>query len=359
MTKKTLVVGFLLFVLIGAGVAEVAGESRAPIYHFWSGAYGQHFYTISEADKNYVLATWPDIWIYEGPVFYAYPTQVPGTLPVYRFWSAKFGAHFYTISDDEKDYVLATWPDIWTYEGIAYYAPSLAKVPVSPPDGLPQGYETWSVVYKIPNRRITMEQKLNADFWKQNLSDPIPPIWWFNEVLGRNYPETSPYYDQIADAKHCGDWATELELKQRNINELGITADEQSEVTKQWLIRNPYHNLSYFALGVTDKKTRTFMSNPNPDDPFSPFAKEGENIMVVEVLEDNVSGIMELTDLDITKIGLFEAGITFFGDEDYIRKLVKKAQKTKFFIGVSWHESSFESYYGWKVGGMFGLALRK
>jgi hypothetical protein len=359
MTKKTLVVGFLLFVLIGAGFAEAVGESRAPIYHFWSGAYGHHFYTISESDKNYVIATWPDIWTYEGPVFYAYPNQVPGTLPVYCFWSAKFGGHFYTISEGEKDYVITTWPDIWTYEGIAYYSPSMANVPVSPPDGLPQGYETWAVVYKIPNRRITIEQKLNADFWKQNLTDPIPPIWWFNEVLGRSYPESSPYYQQIADAKHSGDWATELELKQKYINELGITADEQSEVTRQWLVRNPYHNLSYFALGVTDKKTRTFMSNQNPDDPFSPFAKEGENIMVVEVLEDNVSGIMELTDLDIAKIGLFEAGITVFGGEDYIRKLVKKAQKAKFFIGVSWHENGLESYYGWKVGGMFGLALRK
>ena len=229
---------------------------------------------------------------------------------------------------------------------------------LSPPQELPQGYETWAVVYSYPTRTVTMEQKLNAAFWKQNLDDPIPPIWWFNEVLGRSYPESSPYDQQIADAEARGDWATALELQQKYINELGITPDEQAMVTSRWFDRNPYHNLSYYALGVTDKKTRTFMSNQNPDDPYSSFAKKGENIMVTEVLEDNVSGVLVLTDSDITKIGLFEKGVTFLGDEDYIRGLVEKAQKAKFFLGVSRHENGLESYSGFKVGGAFGIALR-
>jgi hypothetical protein len=227
-----------------------------------------------------------------------------------------------------------------------------------PPQELPKGYETWAVVYSYPNRTVTMEQKLDADFWKHNLTEPIPPIWWFNQVLGRSYPESSPYDQQITDAEQRGDWATALQLQQKYINELGITADEQSTVTSQWLDRNPYHNLSFFALGVTDKKTRTFMSNQNPDDPYSPFAKEGENIMVTEVLEDNVSGVLVLTDSDITKIGLFEEGVPFLGDKDYIRGLVEKAQKAKFFLGVSLRENGFESYSGFKVGGVFGIALR-
>jgi archaellum component FlaF (FlaF/FlaG flagellin family) len=46
----------------------------APVYRFWSDVYGHHFYTISEAEKNYVIATWPDRWRYEGPVYYAYPS---------------------------------------------------------------------------------------------------------------------------------------------------------------------------------------------------------------------------------------------------------------------------------------------
>ena len=34
-----------------------------------------HFYTITESEKNYVIATWPGTWTYEGPVFYAYPVN--------------------------------------------------------------------------------------------------------------------------------------------------------------------------------------------------------------------------------------------------------------------------------------------
>ncbi|MBN1362058.1 MAG: trypsin-like peptidase domain-containing protein [Sedimentisphaerales bacterium] len=96
----------------------------APVYRFWSESLRGHFYTISETDRDYVLATWPDVWAYEGPVFYAYPegSQPAGTKPVYRFWSATLGGHFYTISETDRDYVLATWPDIWTYETIAWYA---------------------------------------------------------------------------------------------------------------------------------------------------------------------------------------------------------------------------------------------
>ena len=97
-------------------------EAQAPVYRFWSGQYGHHFYTISEDQKNYVIATWPDIWTYERVAFYAFTTQVPGTSPVYRFYSPVYSGHFYTISEDEKNYIIATWPTVWSYEGIVYYA---------------------------------------------------------------------------------------------------------------------------------------------------------------------------------------------------------------------------------------------
>jgi hypothetical protein len=98
---------------------QVAGT--LPIYRFWSDVYLGHFYTISEYEKNLVIATWPDVWRYEGPKFYAYPNQVTGTLPVYRFWSDTYLGHFYTISETDKNFVIATWPDVWTYEGPVFY----------------------------------------------------------------------------------------------------------------------------------------------------------------------------------------------------------------------------------------------
>jgi len=98
-------------------------SDKKPIYRFWSDSKQGHFYTISAAEKNYVIATWPTIWTYEGVAYYAYESSVPNSTPIYRFWSDSKQGHFYTASEDEKNYVIATWPDIWHYEGIAWYVP--------------------------------------------------------------------------------------------------------------------------------------------------------------------------------------------------------------------------------------------
>ncbi|MEP7330116.1 MAG: Ig-like domain repeat protein, partial [Betaproteobacteria bacterium] len=87
-----------------------------PVYRFNTGT--THFYTISEAEKSYVLATFPT-WILEGKAFFTYPASQPATSPVYRFNTGTY--HFYTISDAEKTYVQATFPS-WVFEGVGYYA---------------------------------------------------------------------------------------------------------------------------------------------------------------------------------------------------------------------------------------------
>ena len=96
----------------------------APVYRFWSPTLGGHFYTINEEEANSLQANFPDVWTFEGPAFYAYPTNVqpPETYPVYRFWSGTLGHHFYTMNEEEKLWLIANYPDVWTYEGIAWYA---------------------------------------------------------------------------------------------------------------------------------------------------------------------------------------------------------------------------------------------
>ena len=105
-------------------LADDGTTGLAPVYRFWSGQNSAHFYTINEAERDYILATYPaTVWGYEGPVFYAYPegSQPDDASPVYRFWSNSLATHFYTISEAEKDYVIANLP-VWTYEGVAWYA---------------------------------------------------------------------------------------------------------------------------------------------------------------------------------------------------------------------------------------------
>lgn len=97
-----------------------------PIYRFWSSTLSSHFYTIDPGERDHILTTYPtEIWQLEGVVFYAYPDglQPADARPVYRFWSGQHGTHFYTISEDEKDFVIATYPSYtWAYEGVVWYA---------------------------------------------------------------------------------------------------------------------------------------------------------------------------------------------------------------------------------------------
>ena len=99
----------------------------SPVYRFWSPRNNAHFYTIKESEKDKLIANYsPSIWTYEGIAFYAYPPdrQPPGgTKPVYRFWGPRSGSHFYTMKESEKDKLITQYSSsVWSYEGIAWYA---------------------------------------------------------------------------------------------------------------------------------------------------------------------------------------------------------------------------------------------
>ena len=97
-----------------------------PVYRFLNKTLGSvHFYTISEEEKDTVIANYPDIFEYEGVAYYAYSSEKKpiDAMPVYRFLNKTLGsAHFYTMSEAEKDAVIANYPDVFQYEGVAYYA---------------------------------------------------------------------------------------------------------------------------------------------------------------------------------------------------------------------------------------------
>jgi hypothetical protein len=96
----------------------------APVYRFWSLLGEGHFYTIDPAAKTKLEALYPHAWQFEGVAFYAYPegTQPSLSRPVYQFWHSQGGGHFYTISTDERDYVLKAFSQTYIPEGVAFYA---------------------------------------------------------------------------------------------------------------------------------------------------------------------------------------------------------------------------------------------
>jgi len=94
-----------------------------PIYHFTSETSTPHFYTISKLERDKLIDDEPDVWTYEGVAFRAYSEwrQPAGAIPIYRFWSDLLSTHFYTMDEKEKETFIKDYPDLCTYQGIAWY----------------------------------------------------------------------------------------------------------------------------------------------------------------------------------------------------------------------------------------------
>ncbi|QEE60834.1 hypothetical protein FVA74_04015 [Salinibacterium sp. dk2585] len=153
---------------------EPAASDSAAVYRFWSDAYNGHFYTRSVAERNKLITQQASTWTYEGPMFGAFGTQVPGTVPAFRFWSATYNGHFYTTSAAERDRVIANYPDhIWKYETIAFYVYPASTTTA----GTRPVARFWSPVYQrhFYTASANEAQKLrthSADVWTYEM-DPF------------------------------------------------------------------------------------------------------------------------------------------------------------------------------------------
>ena len=75
-------IGCVAIVLAALTFASAAWAQAglSPVYRFYNVQRGTHFYTISTSERDFVIANYPQIFIFEGPVFSAYTQQVPGTV---------------------------------------------------------------------------------------------------------------------------------------------------------------------------------------------------------------------------------------------------------------------------------------
>ena len=108
----------------------VASAVRTAVYRFYNVNTGAHFYTASAADRDFVLRNFPE-FSYENIAFYAYADSSSGKDPVFRFYNATTGAHFYSGRVAERDFVIANFPE-FRYEVISWYAQTAASSDTSP-----------------------------------------------------------------------------------------------------------------------------------------------------------------------------------------------------------------------------------
>jgi subtilisin family serine protease len=94
-----------------------------PVYRFFNSTNGAHFYTISLDERDKILNE-PEFesYEYEGIKFYVYKISGSGRKAVYRFFNTSNGSHLYTTSTSERDKILNdSFYDFFEYEGIKFY----------------------------------------------------------------------------------------------------------------------------------------------------------------------------------------------------------------------------------------------
>ena len=106
---------------ISYGLDASATANSDSLYRFYNVKNGSHFYTANPAERDNVRLKFSSIYTYEGPVYKISRTNVPATLPVFRFYNVKNGTHFYTANPAERDNVRLKYSSTYRDEGIAYY----------------------------------------------------------------------------------------------------------------------------------------------------------------------------------------------------------------------------------------------
>jgi len=98
-------------------------EGAVAVYRFYNKDKGDHLYTADESEMSKLKNNKSKYgFTYEGIVFYAYPNQADGTVPVYRFYSSSRTDHLYTASEEEKQNLTADTKAVYKYENVAFYA---------------------------------------------------------------------------------------------------------------------------------------------------------------------------------------------------------------------------------------------
>ena len=167
-----------------------ASEATSPVYRFWKASDNTHFYTIKESEKDKLIRDYSHVYTYEGPAYRAFKVdqQPAEALPVYRFWKPSDNTHFYTTKESEKQKLIDNYSHIYTFEGAAYYAYSVAEHPI---DALPV-YRFWKPPDNTHFFTITESEKDKLiPFYSPSLRSRMPcgTPTWHEDDGGQSLPD--------------------------------------------------------------------------------------------------------------------------------------------------------------------------
>jgi hypothetical protein len=105
-----------------------AADGLLPVYSLWDKTYSYRYFTISESEKNSLIAK--SKWKSEGISWYAYSTQQEDAVPVYRLYNSAYRYYYYTTSESAKNSLSKKTK--WTNKGIVFYAYATEKEDTTP-----------------------------------------------------------------------------------------------------------------------------------------------------------------------------------------------------------------------------------
>lgn len=100
------------------GTASLAWKVLSPVYRFYNFTNNTHFFTPSTEERDAVIAKWPNVFTYEGIAYYLNPAN--NTQPLYRFYNRVSRSHFYTPSAQEAATVIARYSNVYSLDGLTY-----------------------------------------------------------------------------------------------------------------------------------------------------------------------------------------------------------------------------------------------
>jgi hypothetical protein len=111
-----------VFAATDSGTRELTIDgpgTLAPVYRFFNRDTFAHFYTASKAERDHVLATWPQ-FVDEGIAFYALAAPDGSSSPVYRLYNRNTGVHVYPFGDQQRAAALSNHAEMLD-EGTAFH----------------------------------------------------------------------------------------------------------------------------------------------------------------------------------------------------------------------------------------------
>ena len=123
----------------GIDEASVPAEKQCKtvsLFRFYSSANKDHFYTMSEAEKNSLIAqnkAGKTSYVYEGVGWKIQTKKLRDNVVVYRFYDTKNKDHFYTINVTERNNIIANYNagrSSYRYEGVGWYTPKKSGIPL-------------------------------------------------------------------------------------------------------------------------------------------------------------------------------------------------------------------------------------